>query len=203
MSRDLNSGRLNQRHHFASLAHDSWSGNSYEHTLVRMSRQRLALDGRMATAHLRIHWKLCLCWNCRALLGTDTMLLDSRSQPGSRAGKRGWQPVILLNVVCHREIQEADCPRGLLTGSISKKRVFSAVEEQEILISENYFFPCGWVFLKQLLLFAVGYDWKCDVNISILSSSLHHVDASNWTHWAWWRPLLTSWAVWLPNHEDL
>lgn len=140
MSRDLNSDRLNQRHHFAPLIHDSWSGNSYEHTIVT-NRQRLALDGKMATAHLRIHWKLCLCWNCRTLLGTDTMFLDRGSQPGGRAGKQGWQPVILLNIVCHREIQEADCPRGLLTGSISKKKIFFAVKEQEILISENYFFP--------------------------------------------------------------
>jgi hypothetical protein len=69
------------------------------------------------------------------------MFLDRGSQPGGRAGKQGWQPVILLNIVCHREIQEADCPRGLLTGSISKKKIFFAVKEQEILISENYFFP--------------------------------------------------------------
>lgn len=44
-SRDLNSGRFDQKHHFVLLVHDSLSRNSYEHTSLKTSRPRLALDG--------------------------------------------------------------------------------------------------------------------------------------------------------------
>lgn len=44
-SKDLNSGRFNQSHHFVFLVHDSLSGNSYENTSPKTNRQRLALDG--------------------------------------------------------------------------------------------------------------------------------------------------------------